>query len=84
VTSPTVGQMLSDYRTANKLVQVELGDRLGVRQATVNRWLNDESVPSSEYHRAIQRLLDIDGSAFAAGLAASYRRQDERRLRRRS
>jgi transcriptional regulator with XRE-family HTH domain len=53
VTSPTLGHMLRDYRTAHNLVQVELGDRLGVRQSTVNRWLRDESVPSSEYYPSI-------------------------------
>jgi transcriptional regulator with XRE-family HTH domain len=83
VTSPTLGHMLRDYRTAHNLLQVELGDRLGVRQSTVNRWLRDESVPSSEYYRVIRRLLRIDGPAFDATLAASNRRptSDGRRRR---
>jgi transcriptional regulator with XRE-family HTH domain len=71
VTSPTLGQLLHDYQTAHDLVQVELGDRLGVRHSTVNRWLNEEAVPKSEYHRVIQRLLNIDGPTFAAALVAS-------------
>jgi transcriptional regulator with XRE-family HTH domain len=82
VTAPTVGQMLHHYRTTNNLTQVELGERLGVSQSTVDRWLNEESVPSRENHRAIWRVLGVDESALAVWLEASNRRQDERRRRR--
>ena len=46
-------------RTANKLSQVELADKLGVKKQTISNWENDNILPSIEMLIKICKFFNV-------------------------
>jgi len=50
---------LEEYRLERRITQEELADKLGVAFQTVNRWLNNKTLPSKIHEYQIKKLLRI-------------------------
>jgi transcriptional regulator with XRE-family HTH domain len=50
------GKRLKEARTAKKLTQVEVADKLGIDDTTISKYENDKSEPDNE---TLTKLLDL-------------------------
>lgn len=78
----TIGELLRSHREALGISQVSAGELFGVKQATYNRWENEESTPADYQWESIREILKIKETEFGLALLASGRLRDERRQRR--
>ena len=49
---------LEEYRLANRITQVQLGEKLKVSFSTVSRWLNGRAEPNKIQTYHIKKLLE--------------------------
>jgi Zn-dependent peptidase ImmA (M78 family) len=79
-----IGDVLTVARKARGITQVELADRLGVTQATVNRYENDMRMPDEETLDALARELGVTtaflvrGQRFVGALAVDVHMRRQR------
>lgn len=55
----TFGRMLSYYRKLNKLTQQQLGEKIGVSDATIGTYERGEREPSFETEEALADLFNV-------------------------
>jgi len=51
---------LRDYRTKHGLTCRDMGERLGVSDATISRWENGERSPDRQYIPVLAELTGVD------------------------
>ena len=54
-----LNERLKLLRTSNKLSQVELADKLGVKKQTISNWENDNILPSVEMLIKICKFFNV-------------------------
>lgn len=64
--------MLESERRRRGLTQAEVGERIGVSQATIDRWERGQNPPVATYWTALGRFLDVPRAEVAI-LAAKRR-----------
>ena len=67
----TLGEIIRAGRKAAGLVQYDLADAIGVRQATVSIWETDRGIPDPANLGRIIRALDLDPMATWMAFGAS-------------
>lgn len=60
----SVGTVIRNYRTANKISQEELGEQIGVSRQAVSKWETDEVSPSAINLIALSKYFNISVEEF--------------------
>ena len=54
-----IGKFIAECRKQKKMTQVELAEKLGVTEKSVNNWKNGRSMPDLSLFKPICDILDI-------------------------
>ncbi len=60
----SIGNVIRNYRTENKISQEELGQQIGVSRQAVSKWETDEVSPSAVNLIALSKYFDISVEEF--------------------
>ena len=62
-----IGKFIAECRKQKKMTQVELAEKLGVTEKSVNNWKNGRSMPDLSLFKPICDILDISINELMSG-----------------